>query len=196
MLDVIHIIQEYSYIGILIIVFLECGIFFLLPGDSLLFAVGILASQGYISFYTALICIVIAGILGGHAGFIIGKYFQHIFEYRYFKRLFPKSKIDQVKTFFHKNGDKTMLFCRFVPIVRTFAPIVAGFSEMKFSVFWKYNMLGGLLWGISIPTLGYLFGNSFPALEHNIGLISIIIVIASILPFAKKFLKKKTIKSL
>ena len=195
MLDVISIIKEYSYIGIFIIVFLECGIFFLLPGDSLLFAVGIMASRGFLSFYPAVFFIVCAAILGGKAGYFIGKYFEHIFEHKHFKKIFPKNKLDHVRDFFKKNGDKTILFCRFVPIVRTFAPIVAGFSEMRFSTFWKYNVLGGILWGMLIPTLGYLFGNTFPALEHNIGLISILIVVVSVLPFGVKYVANKKVKS-
>lgn len=193
MLDIITFIKEYSYIGIFTIVFLECGIFFLLPGDSLLFAVGIMASRGYISFYPAVVLIVIAGILGGKAGYFIGKYCERFLENKHLGKIFRKDKLEQVKYFFKKNGDKTILVCRFVPIVRTFAPIVAGFSEMKFSTFWKYNMLGGMIWGISIPTLGYLFGNSFPALEHNIGMISIFIVAVSVLPFVKKYLKRRRV---
>ena len=193
MFDIIAIIKEYSYIGIFIIVFLECGIFFLLPGDSLLFAVGIMASRGYISFYPAVVLIVLAGILGGKAGYFIGKYFERFLENKHLSKIFRKDKIEQVRDFFKKNGDKTILVCRFVPIVRTFAPIVAGFSEMKFSTFWKYNVLGGMIWGISIPTLGYLFGNSFPALEHNIGLISILIVGVTVLPFMKKYFKRRRV---
>ncbi len=196
MLDVISIIKEYSYIGIFVIVFLECGIFFLLPGDSLLFAVGLLASRGYISFTLALTTIVIAGILGGNVGFFLGKYLEQIMEYRHLKRFFPKDKIDKVKIFFDTNGDKAILICRFIPFARTFTPWVAGFSEMKFSTFWKYNIIGGIIWGIFIPTTGYLFGNSFPVLEHNVSLISVTIVIISLLPFIIKFFKNKLRKSL
>jgi membrane-associated protein len=188
--DVLSIIKEYSYIGIFIIVFLECGIFFLLPGDSLLFAVGLLASRGFISFFPAVILIVIAGILGGEAGYFIGKYFEKWFDHSSVRRFFPKDKIELAKEFFYKNGNKTILICRFVPIVRTFAPIVVGFSEVKHSTFWKYNVLGGLLWGLTIPTIGYVFGNSVPGLEHNIGKISLIIIVISIVPLFIKFFKE------
>lgn len=191
MFDLIGFIKEYSYIGIFIIIFLECGVFFLLPGDSLLFAVGIMASRGFISLDTALIFIVIAAILGGHAGYIIGKYCERLFEQKYLKKIFPKDKIEKAKSFFHENGNRTMLFCRFIPIVRTFAPIVVGFSDVSYKTFWKYNFIGGVLWGLSIPTLGYLFGESFPALEHNLGLISVLIVAVSLIPILKKYAVRK-----
>ncbi len=188
MFDIIAIIKEYSYVGIFIIVFLECGIFFLLPGDSLLFGVGLLASRGYISFFPAVFFIVCAGILGGKAGYVIGKYFEHVFENKHMKRIFPKDKIEHVRAFFKKNGDKTILFCRFVPIVRTFAPMVAGFSQMRFSTFWKYNILGGVVWGILIPTLGY-DAESFQGSEAKI-------VVVSLMPLGVRYITNKRVESL
>jgi membrane-associated protein len=194
MFNVINLIIEYSYLGIFLIVFFESGIFFALPGDSLLFAVGLLSAKGILNIYPAVIIIIIASILGGNAGYFIGKYFDKITESKYFNkylsRILHRGKIEEARVYFYKHGHKTILFARFIPIVRTFAPMVAGFSEMPFKKFLKYNILGSVLWGTSIPFAGYFLGESFPFLEKNISMIAILIIIVSLLPIMPKLIRR------
>lgn len=191
--DVISIVKDYSYVGIFIITFLESGIFFLLPGDSLLFAVGLLSAKGVIGIMPAILVIVTGSILGGNVGYFIGKYFDKISESKYFNKYLSKilhrGKIEEARIYFYKHGHKTILFARFIPIVRTFAPVVAGFSEMPFKKFLKYNILGAVLWGISIPLTGYFLGAAFPVLEKNISYIALLIIVVSILPLLPKLIK-------
>lgn len=191
MFDIITLIKEYGYIGVFVIVCLESGIFFPLPGDSLLFTVGILASKGFFNIGVVLSVIVIAAILGGEIGYVAGKYLEILMEHRYSKRFFHRGKIEQTRIFFQKHGQKTLVIGRFVPVVRTFAPILAGFLEMKKSTFRKYNIIGALLWGVGITMFGYTFGGMFPVLENHITTISIIIIVVSVSPFIFGYLKKR-----
>ena len=191
MLDIIAFIKEYSYIGIFIIVCLESGIFFPLPGDSLLFTVGIFASKGFFNITFALVAIISAAILGGEIGYRVGAYLEFLMEHKYSKRFFHRDNVEKTKLFFQKHGQKTLVLGRFVPVVRTFAPILAGFLEMKKATFRTYNIIGGIVWGTGITMLGYIFSNTFPSLERHITLISIIIVIVSVFPFVFTYLKKK-----
>lgn len=189
--DVISLIKEYSYLGIFIIVFLESGIFFLLPGDSLLFAFGLLASSGYVDIYTGIVLILIAAIGGGGVGYSIGQYIEALSNHKYLKNIFKKDKIEETKVFLNKHGTKTILLARFVPVVRTFAPMLAGFAKMDKKLFWKYNIIGAFVWGVGITVLGYVFGNKFSGIEKHITLISVVIIAISLLPFAISFVNKK-----
>lgn len=192
MLDVIiSFIREYSYIGVFLIVCLESGIFFPLPGDSLLFTVGVLASKGFFDLSFVLVVIVFAAILGGEIGYNIGKYLETLMEHKYSKRFFHRGKIEETREFFKKYGQATLVLGRFVPVVRTFAPILAGFLEMKKTTFRIYNIIGGIVWGVGITLLGYLLGHSFPTIEKHITLISVVIVVVSITPIIIKFINRK-----
>ncbi len=188
---IIDIIKEYSYIAIFVIIFLECCAIFFLPGDSLLFTVGILAAKGYINIHIAVLIIIIAAILGGEVGYRVGKYFEKLSENKYLKKIFHTKKIEEATEYFKKHGEKTILFARFIPIVRTFAPAAAGFSEMNKKKFSKYNALGAALWAVTIPYGAYIAGESFPELEQNITLVSVIIIAITLTPFAVKIIKTK-----
>lgn len=190
MFDIVSFIKEYSYIGIFVIICLESGIFFPLPGDSLLFTVGIFAAKGFLSIPVVLATVVIAAILGGEIGYVVGKYLEILMEHRYSKKFFQRHNIEKTRTFFNTYGKKTLVLGRFVPIVRTFAPILAGFLEMKKSTFRIYNSIGGMVWGIGITICGYFLGTMFPVLEHNITLISVGIIGVSVLPFIIGYIKK------
>jgi membrane-associated protein len=184
---VINIIKDYGYIAIFIIIFLECCAVFFLPGDSLLFAIGILAVKGHINIYVAVSVIIVAAILGGETGYYIGKYFEKISENKYLKKIFHTKKIEEAAEYFKKHGEKTILFARFVPVIRTFVPAVAGFSFMNKKKFSKYNFLGAVLWGVTIPFAAYTAGERFPALEQNITLVSLVIIIITLTPFGVKY---------
>ena len=193
MLDIIHIInfiKDYGYIGIFLIIFFECSIFFALPGDSLLFTVGILASKGYLNIYTAIFVIIISSILGSNFGYFIGKYLDRFSKNKYFLKIIKVEKLELVKDYFQKHGYKTLLFAKFIPIVRTFAPMFCGFSKLDFKTFNRYNIFGSLIWGSSLTFLAYFLGEEFPSLEKNITTIVFVILIISVTPFIVKFIKK------
>lgn len=193
MFDVLSIIKEYSYVGLFLIVFLESGIFFLLPGDSLLFAFGVLAGSGYVNIYTGIVCILVAAILGEAVGYHIGKYLEYLSTHKFLRKIFREDKILQTRDFFDKYGTRTIFLARFVPIVRTFAPILAGVSKMNKKVFWKYNVIGAIVWGAGIPLLGYVFGQKFPGVQDNLTLISVLIIVVTVAPVLVKMMiaKKK-----
>ncbi len=182
--DLTAIIQTAGYLGIFLIIAAESGMFigFFLPGDTLLFTAGILAATGYLNLY-ALVAIVAAGaILGDQVGYAIGrKYGPKIFK-REESFWFKKERVEQAAVFFEKYGKKTVVFARFVPIVRTFIPVVAGVGKMDYADFLKYNILGGILWGGSVTLLGYFLGEVIPNIDsYLLPLIGLIVVI-SVLP--------------
>ena len=152
------------------IVFAESGLLFgfFFPGDTLLFLTGTLAAQGQFSIVAAIIVIMISAILGGQAGYVIGKRAGP----RLFRKddgiLFRKEYLQQSEAFYEKHGGKTIMLARFVPIVRTFAPVVAGMGSMDQKRFTFYNIAGSALWGIGITTLGYFFGKQIPNIDHYV----------------------------
>ncbi|KKU03344.1 MAG: hypothetical protein UX99_C0038G0005 [Candidatus Amesbacteria bacterium GW2011_GWB1_47_26] len=176
--------------GITAIIFAESGLFFgfFLPGDSLLFTAGLLASQGYFNFATLLLVTFPAAVLGDNVGY----WFGHKIGPKIFARedsfLFKKHHLVAAQKFYEKHGTKTIVLARFVPFVRTFAPIVAGAAQMHYSTFMVYNLLGGFLWTIGLSSLGYFLGN-LPFIHSNYEIIILIIVFGSIIPVALHFFK-------
>ena len=190
--DTSHIINAYRYIGIFIIVFLESGIFFALPADSLLFSMGLLASTtlGW-NIYLLILVIFIASWTGGMAGYWIGSRLEKFRNMIVFRTILKKKYIDEAHAFFNKHGTSTIIFSRFVPIVRTFTPIVAGIVRVPHKFFMKNNFIGALLWSISITSLGYFLGRSYPQIKDYLSEIIILIVVVSILPGAVKIIKDR-----
>src|SRR3990170_2215671 len=155
--DPITIIKAFGTLGILAIIFAESGLFFgfFLPGDSLLFSAGLLAAAGYLNFWTLFILCPIAAILGDNVGFWFGR------------RVGPKL-FNRENAFYLKHGRKTIVLARFVPIVRTFAPILAGVGGMEYKTFSFFNILGGTLWTSSMLILGFFLGNIVPDIDRFI----------------------------
>jgi len=189
------------YIILFGILFVETGVvvFPFLPGDSLLFAAGALASIGAMNIYVLLGVGIVAAFLGDTVNYWIGRYIgPKAFSV---DRWFLKKKyLDKAKAFFEKYGVKSIVLARFVPIVRTFAPFIAGISEMKYSTFILYNLIGGIAW-VSIALLaGFFFGN-IPIIKDNFEIVVLAIILISVLPmvfelvkeskFGKKIFKKK-----
>lgn len=178
--------------GLLLVVFIESGLLFpLLPGDSLLFTAGLLSAQEdpFAPIWVLLILIPVAAFIGDQVGYFIGKKGGA----RLFKdndaRLFKKKYIDESHEFFEKYGPATIILARFVPIVRTYAPLVAGAARMRYSVFVAFNLIGAILWGAGVTLLGYFLGNiSF--IRDNIDIIFILIVLVSVLPIAMETFKR------
>lgn len=179
--------------GVCAVLFAESGLFFgfFLPGDSLLFTAGVLASGGLLNFPVLLIC----GFISAVAGDNVGYWFGHKVGSKLFEKeeslVFKKHYLLEAQAFYDKHGAKTILLARFVPFVRTFAPIVAGAAKMKYPVFMKYNLVGALLWAVGIASLGYFLGN-IPIIKHNYELVILLIILGSVAPIGIHFLMDKS----
>jgi membrane-associated protein len=180
--DLTHFITTYGYVGIFIIVFLESGIFFPLPGDSLLFTAGLFAVAFGLNIYFLIPMIFVATFLGGLAGYEVGINLIRLQNRRFIGRFLKKEHIDKAHKFFEKHGRMAVIFCRFVPIVRTFVPIVAGVAQMNYYAFLHYSLAGSLLWSSIVTLLGYFLGSIIPGIKDYLWVIVVLIVIVSILP--------------
>mgnify|MGYP001586059595 CR=1 FL=1 len=192
-LDPIAIIKTGSYLGIALIIFAESGlligIFF--PGDSLLFAAGLLAAAGLFSFWPLVFFVVIAAIVGDSVGYWFGANVGINFFKRKDSLFFKQEYVKRTERFYETYGGRAVVLARFVPIVRTIAPILAGIGSMTYGKFLRYNMLGGLLWGAGMLSLGYFLGSLIPNSERYILPISLIIIIVSFLPILLNLLRGK-----
>jgi membrane-associated protein len=193
MLDPILIIQTVGLIGIIFIIFAETGLFFgfFFPGDSLLFTAGILASQGIFNIYEIIIFCTLAAIIGDSIGYWSGKkYGRRLFE-REAGFFFKKQRIYDAEKFYEKHGKYTIIIARFVPIIRTFAPIVAGIGNMHYYTFISYNIFGGIVWVSALSLLGYFLGGMITNPDKYIIPIAALIVLISFIPIILKIVKEK-----
>jgi len=194
-LDPEWLISTFGLLGILAIVFAESGLLigFFLPGDSLLFTAGLLTADGeYITYPLWLVCllITIAAIAGDQVGYLFGKRVGPALFRRPNSRLFKQENVLKAHEFFEKYGPRSVVLARFVPIVRTFTPIVAGVSGMRYRTFVIYNVIGGILWGSGVTLLGYFLGQ-VPFVRTNIEFILIGIVAISVVPIAIELLRAR-----
>lgn len=168
--------------GILIIVFIETGLLFpLLPGDSLLFTGGLLAASGTMNIWVLCIAVTIVAILGDQTAYFIGRRLGPALFKKEDSRFFKQHYVTQSHEFFEKHGPFTIVLARFVPIVRTFAPVIAGVSYMRYPVFLGFNVIGAMAWGTGVTLLGYFLGN-VPFVKENLEFMILLIVFLSILP--------------
>lgn len=182
--DVSGLVQAAGYTGMAAIIFAETGLLigFFLPGDSLLVSAGLLGSQGYIDVWLLGLVLSVAAVVGDTVGYAIGKASgPHLFT-REDSLLFNRKHLMRAHEFYERHGGKTILIARFMPIIRTFAPVVAGMGEMHYTRFVAYNVVGGVAWVWSMLLLGYSLGRTFPGVAKHIELIILIIVFLSILP--------------
>jgi membrane-associated protein len=192
-LDPQWLISTFGLIGILVLVFAESGLLigFFLPGDSLLFTSGLLVADGhYLHQPLWLMCLLIsvAAVLGDQFGYLFGRRFGPALFRRPNSRLFKRENLERAAAFFDRYGARSIVLARFVPIVRTFTPIVAGASGMHYRRFVVYNMIGGVLWSCGVTILGYFLGQ-VAFVKSNIELILIGIVVLSVVPIAIEFLR-------
>ncbi len=182
--DPVLFIETVGYVGLFSIIFAESGLFFgfFFPGDSLLFAAGLLASQGFFSIIPLIIGLLFAAILGDNVGYWFGAKVGPAIFSREDSLFFHKKHIDRTERFYAKYGPKAVVLARFVPIVRTFAPILAGVGKMAYGRFLRYNILGGLLWAAGVTSMGYFLGQSIPDSEKFITPIILVIIVVSFLP--------------
>lgn len=192
-LDPKFLIETLGTIGIIAIVFAESGLFFgfFLPGDSLLFTAGLFASQGHLSLMALLIGSAIAAIAGDSVGYAFGKRVGPALFTREDSFLFHKKHAVRAEAFYAKYGVKTILFARFVPIVRTFAPIVAGVGKMPYKTFLSWNIAGGLLWTQLSILGGYYLGQVIPGIDKYIEWVILGIIVLSVLPIVIEILRER-----
>ncbi|MES2087980.1 MAG: VTT domain-containing protein [Patescibacteria group bacterium] len=194
LLEPIFLIKTLGAIGIITIAFAESGLFFgfFLPGDSLLFTAGLVASQGYLHFWVILFGTVLAAIAGDSVGYAFGRKVGPKLFTREDSWLFKKSHLEHTKNFYEKYGKKTIILARFVPIVRTFAPILAGVGGMDYKTFISYNIIGGVAWAGGMVTLGFTLGKTIPSIDRYILPIVLGIIVVSLLPTLFEYLRKKS----
>jgi membrane-associated protein len=179
---------------LLTVVFFETGIFFgfFLPGDSLLFTAGIMCGGPYLTLSPSELIplLILAAALGTAAGFFFGRWTVDFFSHRKENFFYRKRYIDITQEYFQKYGMMAFVFGRFIPIVRTFLPILAGIARIDLKKFWIYNILGATLWVVSVVMAGFWLGKLIPGLSEYIGLIAVIMIIISTLPLIISVLKK------
>src|SRR3989344_1152286 len=197
LLDPLVIIETIGLLGMVLIIFAESGLFFgfFLPGDSLLFTAGFLASQDLISIWWLLILCFIAAVAGDSVGYWFGKKTGPMIFKREDSMFFHKKHVEKAKAFYETYGKKTIVLARFIPVVRTFAPILAGVAGMKYKIFLAYNIVGGFIWSWGILGLGYILGNIIPDAEKYLTLIIVLIVLTSFIPAIVEFIKNRKSKS-
>ncbi len=173
-------IETFGTLGIFAIVFAESGLLigFFLPGDSLLFTAGLLASRGFSNILLLMVGCALAAIAGDQVGYVIGRRAGPALFRRPDSRFFHQRNVERARTYFDQHGSKTIILARFVPVVRTFAPIVAGVAEMEYRRFVSFNVIGGLAWGSGVTLAGYVLGNSIHDIDR--WLLPIILVIGAV----------------
>ncbi len=183
--------QNWIYLILFLIIFLETGVVVapFLPGDSLLFAVGALAALGLLNLWLVLGLLITAAFLGDSVNYSIGKYLgAKVFERDY--RLIKRKHLIKTQDFYERHGGKTILIARFVPIIRTFAPFVAGIGNMNYRQFLVYNLGGGIIWVTVCVIGGYFFGN-IPIVKENFSVVVLGIIGVSLLPIIIGFIKDR-----
>ena len=183
--DILDSFGPWATVGLILIIFAETGLLigFFLPGDSLLFTSGILASQGNLNIAVIAIGCFLAAVIGDQVGYTIGHRAGPPLFRRPDSRVFKQRYVDRTKEFFDKHGPKTILLARFVPVVRTFAPVLAGVGEMNRRTFTTYNIVGGFVWAVGVTVAGYILGSAIGSdIDKYLLPIIAVIVVLSILP--------------
>ena len=185
-----------TYLILFIIIFLETGLVVtpFLPGDSLIFAAAALSVDGMLNIYALVGILMVAAILGDTANYEIGRFFGNKLIKIGRGKLIKQEHLDKTNAFYEKYGGKTIIFARFIPIVRTLAPFVAGIGKMEYKKFISFNAIGGVLWVLGVSALGYFFGN-IPVVKKNFEIVIIAIILISVLPVLIEVLKSKMKKS-
>ncbi|MDP3985001.1 MAG: DedA family protein [Acidimicrobiia bacterium] len=192
-LDPRDLIITFGTMGLFVIVFAESGLFFgfFLPGDSLLFTAGLFAAQGTLSLPLILVGCFVAAVAGDQVGYQFGKRVGPALFRRPDSRFFRQEYLDRAHHFFDKYGVKAIVLARFVPIVRTFAPIVAGVGTMPYRTFVTFNVVGGLLWAAGVTLLGYTLGELIPDIDTYLLPIVAVIVVISVIPIGLEWVRSR-----
>ena len=192
--DLPALVEWAGYIGLFLIIFTETGLFvgFFLPGDSLLVTAGLLAAGGVdLNVYVMGALMNVAAIMGDNTNYWIGRIVGPKIFNREESLFFRKKYVDQARTFYARHGAKTIVLARFMPIVRTFAPLVAGVAHMDYRIFLTFSILGGTAWIWSMLFIGYFLGQTVPGIDKHIELVIIVVIFLSILPGIISYVKER-----
>ena len=191
-IDLIWLIKTIGYAGLFGIVFAETGLFlgFFLPGDSLLFVAGFLAGESFFNIYALWALLFVAAVTGNILGYEFGRRVGRSLFSREDSLVFKKAHLRKTEAFYAKHGPKTIVLARFMPIVRTFAPIIAGIAHMNYSVFFLWNILGAFLWVTALLFLGYTLGNVIDVDKYLLPII-VVIVLLSFLPGIVSYFRER-----
>jgi len=189
--------QELSYAILFLIIFVETGLVIMpfLPGDSLLFATGaLIASTGTLNIYIVIPLLILAAISGDNSNYFIGRYIgERVLKIKWISKIVKPEYLVRTEQYFEKYGSRTVVIARFIPIVRTVTPFVAGVGEMKYFVFLSYSIIGACLWISGLTLLGYFFGN-LEIVKNNFEIVVLVIIGISILPMIYQLVKSKVVK--
>jgi membrane-associated protein len=200
LLEIVQDYRTWTYLILFVIIFMETGFVVtpFLPGDSLLFAAGAIAANPSepLNLVPLMLLLILAAVLGDNVNYYIGRFFgTKIYDKNY--RMIKREYIDRTHLFYEKHGGKTIIIARFMPIIRTFAPFVAGVGTMTFTRFFLFNIVGGILWVILFCMSGFFFG-SIPFVKNNFSIVILGIIFVSLLPmifaFLKNYLDKRKMK--
>ena len=182
----------YGYALLFGIVFAETGLLvgFFLPGDSLLFTVGVVAGAGHLDVVAIIVLLIVAAIVGDGVGYLLGRNAGPLVFSRPDSRWFKKEYLDQTRKFYEKHGGKTIIYARFVPIIRTFAPFVAGVGNMSYRRFLSFNIFGGIGWVVLLTMMGYYLGG-YDLVRKNFEKVILGIILVSVLPILIEFFKHR-----
>lgn len=190
--NIISLFGAWTYVILFAVIFAETGLVVMpfLPGDSLLFAVGALASGGFLDIWMVYIVMLVAAVLGDTINYWIGHHVGPKVFAKENSRLFNKAYLEKTREFYEKHGGKTIIFARFLPIIRTFAPFVAGIGKMHYNTFLLYNVLGAFIWVTSLTFAGYFFGG-LPFVKENFEYVIFGIIALSLVPLLVEYIKHK-----
>lgn len=193
MLSVTHLLQTFGIAGLVAIVFAETALLLgvVLPGDSLLFTAGLLASQHKLNLAAVMVGAALAAIIGDQIGYAIGQRVGPRLFARPDARVFKQAHLRRADAYFARHGPKTIVLARFVPVVRTFVPTLAGAARMSYRQFVTFNVAGGLLWAAGVPAAGYLLGKSVPSIDKYLLPVIGLIVVVSLIPVAVETLRHR-----
>ncbi|KKW23498.1 MAG: hypothetical protein UY70_C0020G0005 [Candidatus Kaiserbacteria bacterium GW2011_GWB1_52_6] len=186
-------VQAIGYPGLAAAVFLESGVFFgfFLPGASMLFTAGLLASQGFFNILILIPLLTLAAILGDNAGYWFGAKVGVRLFLRPDSRFFKHEHLEKARAFYDRHGGRAVFLGRFIPVIRTFAPIVAGVVLMRYRTFVLYNIAGALAWATGVTFAGYYLGSRFPFVERYLSFIILGIIVVTTIPLVIEFLRQK-----
>jgi len=191
--NVPELIRIVGFYGLIAIVFAETGLLvgFFLPGDSLLITAGLFAARGDLSIHALIPTLIVAAIVGNATGYWIGARTGAALYSRPDSLLFRREHVRMTHEYYERHGGKTVVLAQFIPILRTFAPVVAGVGQMGYRQFATFNVLGAILWVSSMTSAGYLLGNLVPNIEKRIHIVVAVVILVSLIPPAIAFLKSR-----
>jgi membrane-associated protein len=196
MFNIVALVKTFGYLGIFGVVFAESGLFFgfFLPGDSLVFTAGFLASQNYLNIYILLVGLFVSAVVGDNVGYWFGAKVGPMIFKKEDSRFFKKQYVEEAHKFFEKYGAKSLVLARFIPAVRTFVPIVAGVAKMNYRKFFIFNIVGALLWAVGLCLAGFYLGQVIPNADTYIVPIVLVIIVVSVLPGVGHFVGSSLVK--